>query len=199
GSSASAAETPGAERAINFTHVVMQENVRGAGRADAKEGADDAGCGHGRFEDVGFEPLVEEIGGAHGHELNESVTLVGRKLAETLEQEMELLEIFGIERGGIERNHREHRLHEAAHRGHHLGGFVVGFGVKAGVAANVADGLSVIVYAPEIIAAGHGRERAVEREDFQAVARKIEFANEEGCVLNLNDPETLNRAMDRQG
>ena len=23
--------------------------------------------------------------------------------------------------------------------------------------------------------------------------------NEEGCVLNLNDPETLNRAMDRQG
>jgi len=159
----------------------MQENVRGARRADAKEGADDAGRRHRRFEDVGFEPLVEEIGGAHGHELNESVTLVGRKLAETLEQEMQLLEIFGIERGGIGRNHRQHRLHEAAHRGHHLGEFVVGFGVEAGVAANVADGLSVIVYAPEIIAAGHGRERAVEREDFQAVARKIEFANDFGA------------------
>ena len=54
------------------------------------------------------------------------------------------------------------------------------------MAANVADGLSVIVYAPEIIAAGHGRERAVEREDFQAVARKIEFANDFGAKKRDN-------------
>src|SRR5438552_13511050 len=157
---------------------MVEENVGSAGRANAEERAYDSGSGHRRLEDVGFKPLVEKSSGAHGHELDESVAFVGRKFAETLEQEMELLEIFGIERGGIGRNHREHRLHEAAHRGHHLGEFVVGFGVEAGVAANVADGLSVIVYAPEIIAAGHGRERAVEREDFQAVARKIEFAND---------------------
>jgi len=46
------------------------------------------------------------------------------------------------------------------------------------VAANVADGFGVVVDAPEVVAAGHRREGAVEREDFQAVARKIKFAND---------------------
>src|SRR5207247_1869948 len=96
-------------------------------------------------------------------------------------QEMELLEIFGIERGGIGGNHREQGLHEAAHRSHHLGEFVVGLGVEAGMSADVADGFGVVVYAPQVIAAGHGRKRAVEWEDFQAVARKIEFTNDLGA------------------
>ena len=165
---------------------MMQENVRGAGRADAKERPDDAGGGHGGFEDIGLEPLVEKIGGAHGHELDERVTLVGRELAETLEQKMELLEIFGIERGGIGRNHREQGLHEAAHGNHHLGEFVVGLGVEAGMSTNVADGFGVIVYAPQVIAVGHGRKCAVEREDFQTVTRKIEFANDLGTEKRDN-------------
>ena len=93
---------------------------------------------------------------------------------------MELLEIFGIKRRGIGRNHREQGLHEAAHGSHHLGEFVVGFGVNAGMTANVADGFGVVVYAPEVIAARHGRERAVERKNFQAVARKVEFTNDFG-------------------
>src|SRR6478672_2020761 len=36
---------------------------------------------------------------------------------------------------------------------------------------------AVIVHAPEIVAAGHGRERAVERKNFQTMAREIEVAN----------------------
>jgi len=48
----------------------MEENVSGAGRADAEERTDDSGGGHGGFEDVGLEPLIEEVGGAHGHELD---------------------------------------------------------------------------------------------------------------------------------
>src|SRR5437762_11603860 len=121
------------------------------------------------------------MGLALGQELDERVTIVGRELAETLEQKMELLEIFGIERGGIGRNHREQGLHEAAHGNHHLGEFVVGLGVEAGMSTNVADGFGVIVYAPQVIAVGHGRKCAVEREDFQAVMRKIEFANDLGA------------------
>src|SRR6267143_1139739 len=70
GAGAAAAESPGPEGAVDFAHVMVQENVSGAGGTDAEEGADDAGGGHGGFEDVGLEPLVEKIGGAHGHELD---------------------------------------------------------------------------------------------------------------------------------
>ncbi len=57
----------------------MKENVRRAGRADAQKCADDSGGGHGGFEHVGLEPLVEEIGGGHGHELDEIVFVLGGK------------------------------------------------------------------------------------------------------------------------
>ncbi len=94
---------------------------------------------------------------------------------------VQLLQIARIERGGIGRDHGEHGLHEAAHRRHHLGKFVVGFGVNAGVAANFADGLGVIVHAPQMIAIGHGRESAIERQNFETVARKIKLANDFGA------------------
>ncbi len=178
GAGAAAAESPGAEGAVDFAHVVMQKNVGGAGRADAEECADDAGCGHRGFERIGLEPLIEEIGGAHGHELDERVALVGRKAAETLQHEVKLLEVARVERGRIGRDHRQHRLHEATHRRHHLREFVVGFGVEAGVAANFALGARVVVHAPEIVAVEHRRERAVERKNFEAMARKVEFAND---------------------
>src|SRR5579859_1927523 len=148
GSRSAAAETPGAERAVDFSHVVMQKNVGGAGRANAEKSANDAGGGHGGFQDVGFKPLVEEIGGAHGHELDECVTLVGGEAAKSLHEEMKLLEVAGLEGGGVGRNHGKERLHEAAHRGHHFGEFVVGLGVNAGVAANLALRAGVIVHAP---------------------------------------------------
>src|SRR5947207_2675023 len=62
GAGAASAESPGAEGAIDFAHVMVQENVRGAGRADSEKGADDSGGGHGGFEDVGLKPLIEKIG-----------------------------------------------------------------------------------------------------------------------------------------
>ena len=81
---AAAAEAPGTECAVDFAHVVMEENVGGAGRANTEEGADDARGGHGGFEDVRFEPLVEKIRGAHGHKLDERVALVRREFTEAL-------------------------------------------------------------------------------------------------------------------
>jgi hypothetical protein len=41
-------------------------------------------------------------------------------------------------------------------------------------------GFAVIVYAPEMVAVGHGSECAVERQDFKSVAGKIEVANNFG-------------------
>jgi len=46
------------------------------------------------------------------------------------------------------------------------------------MAADVANGFSVVVDAPEVVATGHGREGAVERKNLQAVAREIEFTND---------------------
>ena len=61
---------------------------------------------------------------------------------------------------------------------HGFAEFVVGFGVDAGVAGDLAMSLAVVVHAPQIIAAGHGREGAVERENFEAVAREVEVADD---------------------
>ncbi len=82
-----------------------------------------------------------------------------------------------MERSGIRRDHAEKRLDEAAHLQHLLAEFVVGFGVAAGMADEFAARFGVIVDAPQIIAAGHGRERAVEGQNFEAVAWEVEIAN----------------------
>ena len=157
---------------------MVEQNVGGARRANAEERADDSGGGHGGFEHVGLEPLIEKIGGAHGHELDEIVFVFGVEILEALAEEGEFFQVARIEGSGIGRNHAEDRLHEAAHRDHGLAEFFVGFGVELGVALEFAARFAVIVHAPEIIAVGHGRDRAVERQNFQAVAREIEIAND---------------------
>ena len=131
---------------------MVQQHVGRAGRTHAVERADDARRAHRRLERIGFEPLIEKVDGAHGHELNQRVALVGRKAAEALQHEVKLLEVARIERRRIRRNHRQHRLHKATHRRHHLREFVVGLGVEARVAANFALGACVIVHPPEIVA-----------------------------------------------
>ena len=75
---AAAREAPGAEGAVDLAHVVMQEHVGGARGAHAQEGADDPAGRHGGLQDVGLEPLVEQVHRAHGHELDQ-VVLVDRK------------------------------------------------------------------------------------------------------------------------
>ena len=156
---------------------MVQQNVGGARRTNAEEGADDAGSGHGRFQHVRFEPLIQKIGGAHGHELYEIVFVLGGERLEALAEEGEFFQIARIERGGVGWNHAQDGLHEAAHGHHGLAEFLVGLGVKLGVALEFAARAAVIVLAPEIIAAGHGRDGAVERKNFQAVARQVEIAN----------------------
>ena len=99
------------------------------------------------------------------------------EILEALAEEREFFQVARIERSGIGRNHAENRLHEAAHRDHGLAKFFVSFGVELGVALDFAARFAVIVRAPEMIAVGHGRQGAVERKNFQAVAGKIEVAN----------------------
>src|SRR5271170_4484676 len=162
GAGAAAAEAPGAESAINFAHVMMEQNVGGAGRTNTEKRADDSGSGHGGFEDVGLKPLVEKIGGAHGHELDEIVFVFGVEILEALGEEGEFFQVARIEGRGIGRDHAEDRLYEAAHGDHGFAEFFVGLGVELGVALELAPSFAMIVLAPEIIAVGHGGHGAVE-------------------------------------
>ena len=159
----------------------MKQNVGGAGRTYAEECADDARGGHGGFEHVGLKPLVEKISSAHGHELDEIVFIFGVEILKALAEEGEFFQVARIERGGIRRNHAQDRFYEAAHGDHGLAELFVGFGIEFGVALELAARLAMIILAPEVIAVGHGCHRAVERQNFQAVAREIEIANNFGA------------------
>src|SRR2546421_864247 len=48
------------------------------------------------------------------------------------------------------------------------------------MSGNLAARLCMIVYAPEVIAIGHRRERAVQRKDLQTMSRQIKLANDLG-------------------
>ena len=58
-------EAPGAKRAVDLAHVVVQEDVGRAGRTRAEERADDAAHGLRRLQRFALEPLVEQVGRAH--------------------------------------------------------------------------------------------------------------------------------------
>ena len=177
-SGAAAGKSPGAEGAVNFSHVVMQQNVSRSRRTHAEERSDDARRRHRRFEHIGFKPLVQEVDGAHGHQLHLVVFVLAGHALKAAADEQQLHQFFRIERRRIGRHHAQDRLHEAAHGLHRFAEFVVSFGVNFRVPRDLAMSLAVIVDPPQIVAAGHGRESAVERQNFQAVAGKIEIAND---------------------
>ena len=86
-SGAAARQSPGAERAVDLAHVVMEQHVRRAGRPDAEKRPDDARRRHRRLEHVGLEPLIEKVDRAHRHELDLVVLIAARQAPEALEQE----------------------------------------------------------------------------------------------------------------
>ena len=77
-------EPPGAERAVDLAHVVVQQHVRRPGGPRTHERADDPARRLRRLEHVGLEPLVEKIGGAHRHQLVERVEMLLARATEML-------------------------------------------------------------------------------------------------------------------
>ena len=74
----------------------------------------------------------------------------------------------------------EDRLDEPRHLDHRLAVLVVGLGVDARVPRDLAARLRVVVDAPQVVAVRHRRERAVERQDLEAVPRQVELADDLG-------------------
>ena len=93
-------------------------------------------------------------------------------------EEQQLHQLARIERRRIGRRHVQDRLDEPRHLDHRLAVFVVRLGVELRVPRDLAARLRVIVHAPEIVAVRHRRERAVERQNLEAVPRQIEIADD---------------------
>ena len=157
---------------------MVKQHVGRPRRAHPEERADDAGRGHRRFQHVGLEPPIEKVDGAHGHELHEVVLVLTRQRAEALDQKQQLSQIARMKRQRIRRQHGKDRLDEPAHLHHPAPVLVIGFGVDARVPRDLPAGLAVIVDAPQVIAVGHRRERAVERQNLEPVSRKVELADD---------------------
>ena len=84
----------------------------------------------------------------------------------------------GSQRQRIGRRHVQNRLDEPRHLDHRPAVLVVRFGVEPRVARDLPAGPSVIVDTPQVVAVEHRRERAVERQNLEAVARQIQFADD---------------------
>ena len=171
-------ESPRSERAVDFAHVVVEQHVGGARRSHTLKRADDARGRHRRLQHVGLEPLIEKIGRAHRHELHEPIARFRRHRLEAPAQAKQLAQIERRQRERIGCADVERRLDEARHVDHRLAVFVVGLGVDPRVPQNLAPRSAVVVDAPQVVAVWHRRERAVERQHFEAVAGQIEIADD---------------------
>ena len=88
------------------------------------------------------------------------------------------LHSLGSERRRIGRRHREERLDGARHVVQHEPELVVGLGIAQRMARELAPVLVVVVPLRQVVSARQGRERALERQDVQAVARQLEVPDD---------------------
>ncbi len=170
-------QAPGSEGPVDLAHVVVEQDVGRARRADAEERADDARRGHRGLERIGLEPLVQEVGGAHRHQADERRLVALRQPGEVAGQPQHAQPVARVQAGDVRRDHAEDRLDEAGHLRHEEAVFLVGVGVGRRPATDLAHGRGVVVAPPQPVAVER-RERAVERQDLQAVLRELKVADD---------------------
>ena len=174
-----ARDAPGPEGAVDLTHVVVQEDVGRAGALDALVRPDDPGRRHRRDERVGLEPLAEEVGRAHRHELDEHRLLLLGQLLERPQEAGQRGELAGIEPGQVGRHDPQDRLDELGHLDHELAVLLIGLGIVEAPAPELPDRPAVVVDPPQVVVHERG-ERPVEGQDVEPVLRQVELADDLG-------------------
>ena len=148
---------------------------------------------HRRDERVGLEPLAQEVGRAHGHELDEHRLLALGQLAGTPAEPGQRQPLARIERGQVGRHDRQDRLDEPGHVDHQLAVLLVGLGIVGRPAAELAHRRPWSFDPPQVVVVER-RDRAVERKDVQAVRGQVELADDLGAQQRHDVAEaTLNR------
>ena len=178
---AAARQAPRAERAVDLAHVVVQQHVGRTRRSHAEERADDARRAHRGLQHVGLEPLIEEVHRAHRQQLHLVDAVVRRaSRGSACPCRRSSSSPRGSSLRRVRRRHREDGLGEAAHLHHRAPVLVVGLGVQPRVAGDLAPRLLVVVHAPQVVAARHRREGAVQRQQLHAMPGQIEVADDLG-------------------
>jgi hypothetical protein len=116
----------------------------------------DPGGRHRCLQRVRLEPLLEEVGRAHRHELDEDRLLVLWELLEGAGEAGDREEIAQVVAGEVGRYHREDRLDEASHLDHQPAVLLVRLGVGRRPAADLAHRAAVVVDAPEEVTVERG-------------------------------------------
>ena len=200
---AAASEAPGADRAVDVAHVVMQQHVRRARRVHAHRGADDAAAREVRLDEVGLEVLAEEVGDAHRVEADRVVDDLLAELRELLAEIDHLADVARLERGRIRRRAQQQRPDELA-LAHHVGRIpVIGVRVARVVARELAPLHGVVGVVAEDVARAREGDAAAVGHDLQPVLRELEVAEQlrpqqaadVGAVRV--DPALLDLAADR--
>ena len=169
---------PRSKRAVDLAHVVMQQHVRRAGRPRAEKRADDAARRLRRFERIELVPLVEIVGAAHRHQLVERVKSLRAQRPQVTAELEQSAQIRRRERRRIGRHHAEDRLHGHRHVVHQAPELDGRFGVTRRMPRQLAPRLVGVGPPREIVAVVERRDRALERQDLQPVARQVEIAND---------------------
>ena len=180
GTRAAACKAPRAELAVDFSHVVVQQHVGRARGPDAEKGADDARSRHRRLERVGLEPLIQEVGGAHRHQLHVEPLQPQGHCAELAVDRVQLPGRPEVRRERVDRHQSQHGLDEPRHLGHGFVVLVVHGGVAGRVPRDLATRVLVIVGPPQVVAIRHRRERAVERQNLEAVPAELQLLDDLG-------------------
>ncbi len=127
-----------------------------------------------RLDDVAFEILVEEIGGAHGPEADRVVHPLLAHLVEALAEIDQFHDVTWLERGRIGRHAHEQRLDELA-LAHDVARIaVIGLGIALGMPADLASQRVMVRIDGEMAAAAHQRAAAIIGDDLQPEFRQLQ-------------------------
>ena len=173
-------ESPGAERAVDLAHVMVQQHVGRARRTRAEVRADDAARRLGALQRVELEPFLEQVGRRLRHQLGDAVDLVLAQRAAVLAELEQALHVAPAERRRVGRHQPDDRLDRLGRARHHARVLVVGLRIPRRMTVDLAARQVVIVPAREVIAVVERRDRARQRQDLQAVPRQLQVADDLG-------------------
>ena len=180
GPHAAARIAPGADRAVDLAHVMVQQHVGRAGRHRPQRRADDAGDGEIGLDDVGLEILVEEIRDRHRPEAQRQRHLFPAQPGEFLAEIKHLAEVARPEACRVGRGAHQKRLDEAALPRHIAGIAVVGLRVALREPRELAAVCVVVAAVGEIVAVMGEHRPALVGDDLQAEARQLQVAHDLG-------------------
>jgi hypothetical protein len=171
-------KAPGAERTINFAHVVMKQNVRRPGRARTQECADDPAGSFRAFQRVGLEPLFEQIRAGLCGELGDGIQFFFREACRVATDLEQIGQVARAKRRWVRRDQAEEGFDRFRGARHDAGIFIVGFCVLRRVTVDLLAGQVMVVPRGEVIPVFHRSERAGQWQDLQPVFWQLQVTDD---------------------